>query len=561
MNERENSSRHQPAPPDAPLEYGPPESPGQDPDEARGLVDRVERLQAELQDGRNELQRCRQEAESLRQRDARLYEQIPVACLTLDGQCRILETNAAARTMFLMSESSLVGKSLASLVHDEGRDAFVACCARAMQDLERFNCETEFEIEAGRKFSAAVEGVGLRDAQGGSGTLVVTVTDVTERRRAEALIQQNHERLRMMFELSRDGIVIFDKDMLFRQANPAACSIFGYVGETLLQMRVADLPPVPERPGALEQLSNIPESDAKTGEFNFVRSDGEQRTVEYSARQFSDGQYVAFLRDITDERMAAEQLLHYSEHLEDLVELRAERIRELERNRVQSEQLASTGRMAARIAHEINNPLAGIKNSFLLVKDAVPVDYPYYRYVGAIEKEIDRIARIVSQMFDLYQPEQEQPQRFNLGETVEDVILMLEPMSRQRGVTVNVRMPDFPLIVFQPEGLVRQVLYNLISNAIEASPPEESVRVSTVPLAENVSIAVADHGRGISEEVASHLFEPFFTTKRAGAEEGVGLGLSVSRTLVELMGGSLSYQSKVGEGTVFRMVLPQTVTP
>ena len=104
----------------------------------------------------------------------------------------------------------------------------------------------------------------------------------------------------------------------------------------------------------------------------------------------------------------------------------------------ENEKLAATGRIAARIAHEINNPLAGIRNSFLLIKDGISPDHPYFSYVNRIENEIDRIARIVRQMFDLHRPDYVMPQEVDLHQTIGDVVALLDSIARARGVTLTV---------------------------------------------------------------------------------------------------------------------------
>ena len=123
---------------------------------------------------------------------------------------------------------------------------------------------------------------------------------------------------------------------------------------------------------------------------------------------------------------AEEQLLLHNEKLELLVKERTTRIMELERQRMENEKLAASGRMAATVAHEINNPLSAIKGGFLLIKDSIPEDNKYYDYVGMIEKEIDRIARIVKQMFNLSRPYQGKISEFNAISVIRDVITMLD---------------------------------------------------------------------------------------------------------------------------------------
>lgn len=251
-----------------------------------------------------------------------------------------------------------------------------------------------------------------------------------------------------------------------------------------------------------------------------------------------------------------EQVQQHAEGLELLVQKRTARLRELERQRIESEKLAAAGRMAARIAHEINNPLAGIQNSFLLVKNAVSEDHPYYDYVGRIEKEIKRIARIVRQMYELYRPDREKAREFLADETIRDIVALLAMGSREHGVKIEVETGNSPLLVTMSEGLLRPVLYNIIQNAIEASPLNGIVKVAAEIVEAYLKITITDQGQGISEEVRPHIFEPFFTTKNNRPGMGLGLGLSISKSTVEAMNGQLKINSNMEQGTSFEIILP-----
>ena len=136
----------------------------------------------------------------------------------------------------------------------------------------------------------------------------------------------------------------------------------------------------------------------------------------------------------------------------------------------ETEKLAATGRMAARIAHEINNPLAGIKNAFRLFKDAIPPECPERKYLERTQKEIDRIARIVRELYDLHRPNQEQETHASVDEILSEVAMTLESLSRQHAVRLEIAQPMPALRVLVPEGAIRQIVISLAANAIEASP-------------------------------------------------------------------------------------------
>lgn len=245
----------------------------------------------------------------------------------------------------------------------------------------------------------------------------------------------------------------------------------------------------------------------------------------------------------------------------NLIEAISERLgRIIERKRAQdalreSEKLAVIGKLAARVAHEINNPLAAIKGSFRLIKGTIPEGHKHYRFIGLIEKEIDRIAQIIRQMYGLYRTKQEIVLK-SPDECICEVISLLKGSCEKQNITIELDKKDYADGVKLPDGMFKQILYNLIQNAIDVSSAGQVVMITSTIAGDTLTVAVSDRGGGIPEKLRPRIFEPFFSTKNEQERNGLGMGLSVSKNMVEAMGGNLDFETKVGYGTTFRLNIP-----
>lgn len=255
------------------------------------------------------------------------------------------------------------------------------------------------------------------------------------------------------------------------------------------------------------------------------------------------------------ERME-EQIRLYTEELEDLVSRRTYRIKELEAQRAQAEKLAALGQLAAGVAHEINNPIAGIKNAFLVLKDGISREHPNFQFVGMIEREIERVASIVRRMYDLYRKESQQEQVIALNTLIEDCSYLLKPKLIQRKVTLQASIASTipPVRLVQRDLL--QVVLNLVQNAVEASPDGGVIDINITHDQDHVRISVSDRGNGIGPDELPHIFEPFFSGMDKRKKGGMGLGLSVSYSLVHAMEGTIEVVSHMNKGSTFTVVLP-----
>lgn len=367
---------------------------------------------------------------------------------------------------------------------------------------------------------------------GTAGVLVVS-NDVTDRRRAEDVLRRFYESVPLMM-----GIVeVTDDDILHISDNAATASFFGCTAAAMRNQLASTLGA--PRSHIDEWLAHYREAIERRQPVHFTyaheRADGTRWlavTVSFIGTADSGRPCCCYVvEDVTDRRQTEARLNA-------------------------SEKLAVAGRMAARLAHEINNPLAGIRNCFEMLKGAVPAGHPDYRFVGMVDREVARIARIVSRTLELYRPRHEEARRFALQETVLDAIGLLEPKWRGRDVTVMADLPTEPIHVFLPEANLSQVLFNLLDNAIDASAPGNPIVVAAQPAGQEVRLTVTDRGPGIPAAVQARLFEPFWTTKETSGHGNLGLGLPISRQLIEEMGGALELETSEGAGTTFTIVLP-----
>ena len=242
--------------------------------------------------------------------------------------------------------------------------------------------------------------------------------------------------------------------------------------------------------------------------------------------------------------------------LRDLTALRRVEQLRVERRMLEIEKFAAAGRLAATIAHEVNNPMEAIKNAIYLLADSVRPDaQPVY---DILKSETERVARIVRQMLGLYR-NNEQVKPVNINVLIEDTLLLLNRQLQRNNIEVATKLRDIPDAVVAADQL-RQVLSNLVINAKDATPDGGRLQIRTrhvrtskeFPLG-NIRILVADTGSGIPKDLQKSIFEPFVTTK---GEKGTGLGLWIVRGIIGNHGGKISVRSKVGKGTVFKIELP-----
>jgi C4-dicarboxylate-specific signal transduction histidine kinase len=262
-------------------------------------------------------------------------------------------------------------------------------------------------------------------------------------------------------------------------------------------------------------------------------------------------------------RHAMAEINQFTQSLESKVQARTEELRAAHHKLLQADRLASLGQMAASVAHEINNPIAGVLNLSMLMQrilkdDGIPQQrIPEFRkYLGQVVGETSRAGRIVSDLLAFSR--RSKPQRTNgdLNRIIQTTLSLVNHKLRLSNVEVETDLaPDLPPVPCDGSQM-QQVVLNLVMNAAEAAHgrDDSKVKIITRAAGDRAVLVVSDNGEGIPAENLTKIFDPFFTTKPEG--KGVGLGLAVLYGIVQSHGGEVEVNSRVGEGATFTVSLP-----
>jgi PAS domain S-box-containing protein len=442
---------------------------------------------------------------------------------------RKLEDGPVDRTAFLND-----------VVHPDHRIGFQEAVERASSTRQPFHFEGMIRHPDETFRWIEINGQ-LEDDDDATSVLILgTVRDVTASKDNERVLRENAKRLAELaaiVESSDDVIVSKDLDGIITSWNASATRVFGYSADEMIGRSVLQLVPDYLQSEEMTILSTI-RAGRRLENFETVRvaKDGKRLEVSLTVSPMKDSQGRVFgaskiLRDISSRRRMESSLL-------------------------QAEKIAATGRMAATIAHEINNPLEAVTNLLFLLRTKVN-DPEGNGYLTSAEDELKRVSHLTKQTLGYYR-EHADASRASLGQIAEHALEIYEPRCTSAGIAIK-RFLDSSRKIMLRRGEMMQVISNLITNAIYAMQPGGTLSVSVVDLQEpqeGVLLTVADTGTGIAPADIPKIFDAFFTTR---ATIGTGIGLFVAKQFIEAHGGHIEIDSqtdKESHGTVARVFLP-----
>lgn len=392
---------------------------------------------------------------------------------------------------------------------------------------------------------------------------------------------ESKEGIEALFLFATEGILVTDDKGEITRINPSAEKLFGYEKGELIGKKIEILIPkrlTDKHTGHREKYSHNPHprSMGIGMELNGLKKDGTEFPIEISLSpySYSEGKFViAFIVDVTVRKQAEEKLKNYSTELEKQVSNRTlileEAIQELEKTKKdlynalnkEKELNELKSRFVSMASHEFRTPLTTMMSSLSLVtKYGEQNDKEnQVKHVSKIKTSINNLTDILNDFLSVSKLEEgkveNMPEEMNLKAFIADVISEMQSMANigQQIIQGHSGKETASL----DKKLLKNVLFNLISNAIKFSPENGVIEVNVEVLKSSVKISVKDNGIGISKEDQKHLFERFFRGHNATHIQGTGLGLNIVAKYAEHMNGSIDFESKENKGTTFTITIPQ----
>ncbi len=450
----------------------------------------------------------------------------------LDGI--VTSWNPGATRIFGYSAEEMVGQSILKLIPSElhHQETFILGKLRAGEQIAHF--ETERLRKDGRPVSVSLTISPVRDGQGKVIGVSKIARDITERRQMDIA----RARLAAIVESADDAILSKDLNGVITSWNRAAERAFGYSEEEMLGASILKLVPEDLHPEESMILAKIRR--------------GERFDHYETVRLTKDGRRLNVSLTISPLRDASGVVVGASKVLRDITQRKR-----MEQSLIQAEKLSASARMAASIAHEINNPLEAVLNLMYLARSNSS-NPEVIAYLNTAEGELVRLAQIAKQTLGFYR-EQNSATGISLTALVGELLKIYASKLRQAGVTVETCFGSAREVVVR-KGEMMQVISNLVTNSMYAMGTGGRLLVSTEDGNFNgrdgIVMLIEDTGQGIPAENLQRVFEPFFTTR---GSIGTGIGLWVAKQFIEGHSGTIEVESRtdaVTHGTTFRICLP-----
>jgi two-component system sensor kinase FixL len=460
--------------------------------------------------------------------------------------------NRACERLFGYSATAVIGNNVNMLMPAPYHDEHDGYLSRYRETAERRIIGIGRHVR-GRRADGSIFpmylSVGEIEGTAGDRQFLGIIHDTTEQHAVEEAQRESAERLRSILELVPDAIIVIDEQGSIESYSAAAQRLFGWTAEEVAGRNVKMLMPSPYRDrhdGYLRRYRD-------TGEHRIIgigrvvvglRRDGSTFPMELAVGEMGlSGRklFTGFVRDLTERQLAEK------------------RFQDLQSELLHISRLSAMGEMAAALAHELNQPLTAVINWTQAARRLLDTETPSGRakamdFMDKSMAQANRAGQIIRRLRSFVSKGENEPTAQSPNATVEEATALALVGAKERGIRVVLELGDDLPAVLIDKVQIQQVVINLVRNAIEAMAGVErrELVIATALGKDNVEVTVADTGPGLAPEVAAQLFQPFVTTK----EKGMGIGLSICRSIIDKHGGRLRAAARPDGGVIFSFTMP-----
>ena len=463
-----------------------------------------------------------------------IFESAVDGIIVIDGKGLIKAFNPGAERLFGYTAGEVLGQNVKVLMPGPDRDQHDRYLANYLETGIPRIIGTGREVRGRRKDGSTFPlhlSVGRMDIDG-EPAFTGILHDLSRRVEIEEALRKSEERVRSIVESAVDGIIVIDERGLIQAFNPSAERLFGYSLNEVLGRNVNMLMPSPDR-------------ERHDGYIHQYLTTGEQKIIgigrEVTGRR-KDG--TTFPVHLSVGEMVNEGRRSFTGILHDLSDRVA-----LENRLAEQKSLAKLGEMAAVVAHEVKNPIAGIRGALQVITSRMPAEQRDRGVLIDIIARLDALNRIVQDMLMFARPRALRQEPVSLAALLGDTVALIERDPTMSHVQIAL---SGAADISGDREMLQVVFQNILMNAAQAMENKGRIEVSIGTVNGRCSVAIADQGPGMPEDVRARAFDAFFTTKH----RGTGLGLPIARRVIEAHGGTIQIDAPPSGGTMVTIVLP-----
>ncbi|MFH1999047.1 MAG: ATP-binding protein [Planctomycetota bacterium] len=476
-----------------------------------------------------------------------LRERAPYMVFVLNRKGMILFANPFSLEVIGCSAQELTGKNFFDLLSHEDGQTRTNRFPRLFRTVHSETFQTTINASEGCQREIIWNAIKRTNEKGRPAELICIGRDVTRRAHLEA-----HNRV--LLETLPDGMFRVNECFEIVEINKHASDLLGVEPQSLIGKKCYDTI-------CTETKETCPifskGRDAISYETSLSSSLGESFPVLKSIRRYNLGSKsftIETFKDIAHFKRMESKLLDYAENLERMVDQRTEELRKAQLYIVKFERLVAAGQLAASIAHEINNPIYGIRGCLQSVLEETELSQDLRHYVELSIQETDRISELIKGMQNFHKSSESSRRLEDVTAVLGDILVLYKKFLKDKKIDLHLNLePRLPAVSICVDE-IKQVFINLITNAAESMPKGGELTIKTLKKEDSVEVHFKDTGCGMTRDVRERIFDAFFTTK--AAVKGVGLGLPVCWGIVQGHGGRLQVETTPDKGSTFILALP-----